>query len=82
MGPSILEQTPLNLEECYNESLCNNPLIFVLSPESDPLQILSQFSNKVMGKDKFETLSLGQGQGNKAKDLIKRFQKSGGWVCL
>jgi hypothetical protein len=41
MGSSILEQTPLNLEECYNESLSNNPLIFVLSPESDPLQILT-----------------------------------------
>jgi hypothetical protein len=37
MGASILEQTSPNLEELYNESLSNNPLIFMLSPESDLL---------------------------------------------
>jgi len=32
--------------------------------------------------DKFKYLSLGQGQGEKAKEAIKSGRRNGDWVCL
>ena len=35
-----------------------------------------------MGYQKFKVISLGQGQGEKAKETIKIAQLNGEWVCL
>ena len=32
--------------------------------------------------DKFSTLALGQGQGEKAQKLLDRAVREGNWVCL
>jgi dynein heavy chain len=43
---------------------------------------LSQFAAQTIGGSKFKNLSLGQGQGNKAKELILQGLKNGDWICL
>ena len=70
----------LDLEQCYNDSTCFTPLVFVLSPGSDPMDGLLKYSEAK--SIKLESLSLGQGQGVKAEKLIADATKSGSWVVL
>lgn len=56
------------------------PLLFVLSTGVDPTNnILNYCTAKGIS---LETISLGQGQGKKAEQLIERCQTDGSWVLL
>ncbi|XP_039753870.1 dynein heavy chain 3, axonemal [Pararge aegeria] len=81
MGETYIEPPPFDLEKSYNDSNCCSPLIFILSPGSDPMSGLVKFSmeRKVVS---FETISLGQGQGPIAANMIEQAIASGGWVVL
>ena len=48
---------------CFQDSTCLTPLIFVLSPGSDPMSGLLKYADSL--KVKVESISLGQGQGPK-----------------
>ena len=80
MGQRYIEPPPFDLEACYNDSSCISPLIFVLSPGSDPMAALMSFADK-KGVT-WNAISLGQGQGPKAEKLISEGQQSGNWVVL
>ncbi|XP_012147752.1 dynein heavy chain 3, axonemal isoform X3 [Megachile rotundata] len=83
MGRSFVEPPPFDLEACYNDSNNVTPLIFVLSPGSDPMAGLIRFSEDYgMSKRDLMTISLGQGQGPIAAGMIDRGIKSGEWVVL
>ena len=83
MGERFVESPPFNMGECYADSTCVAPLIFVLSPGSDPMSALLKFADeKKMGGDKFQTISLGQGQGPRAFQLLKQAREQGSWVIL
>ena len=47
----------------YQDSTCLTPLIFVLSPGSDPMSGLLKYADSM--KVKVDSISLGQGQGPK-----------------
>ncbi|CAH3998948.1 unnamed protein product [Pieris brassicae] len=81
MGRTYIEPPPFDLEKSYNDSNCCSPLIFILSPGSDPMSGLVKFSmeRKVVS---FETISLGQGQGPIAANMINTAIQTGGWVVL
>ncbi|KAH9628460.1 hypothetical protein HF086_005913 [Spodoptera exigua] len=81
MGQPYIEPPPFDLDKSYNDSNCCSPLIFILSPGSDPMSGLVKFSmeKKVIS---FETISLGQGQGPIASSMISKAIVSGGWVVL
>ena len=80
MGRRYIEPPPFDLEQCYNDSTCFTPLVFILSPGSDPMDSLLKFC---AAKDiSMETLSLGQGQGPKAEALIAQGVVDGSWVVL
>ena len=61
MGHTYIEPPPFDLDKSYNDSNCCSPLIFILSPGSDPMSGLVKYAmeKKVVS---FETISLGQGQ--------------------
>lgn len=66
MGQTYLEPPQFNIEESYNDSNCCSPLIFILSPGSDPMAGLVRFAaDKGISKTKLFTISLGQGQVRK-----------------
>lgn len=83
MGTEYLEPPQFNLEESYNDSDCCSPLIFVLSPGSDPMSGLIRFAaDKDIPKTSLMTISLGQGQGPIATQMINTALITGQWVVL
>ena len=83
LGEQYIKPPPFNLAACYGDSVCTAPLIFVLSPGSDPMQALITFSvEKKMAGEKLQTISLGQGQGPRTRMLIENARKNGTWVVL
>ncbi|CAK9833026.1 Dynein axonemal heavy chain 3 [Anthophora retusa] len=81
MGQSFVEPPPFDLQACYNDSNNVTPLIFILSPGSDPMAGLIRFSDDY-GVSNLMTISLGQGQGPIAANMIDTGIKSGEWVVL
>jgi len=80
MGSRFVEPLPFSIEPSFNDSSAISPLVFVLSPGSDPMTSLLKFAD-----DKgiqVESVSLGQGQGPVAQRCIDVGAKEGHWVVL
>lgn len=77
-----VEPPPFDLAACYADSTPITPLIFVLSPGSDPTAALLQFAAEKNMSSRLMAISLGQGQGPKAAALIAEAVGSGAWVVL
>ena len=80
MGESFVRPPPFDLQACYDESACTTPLVFVLSPGSDPMGAVLQAAAVL--KRRVLPMSLGQGQGPLADKLISNSTKDGSWVVL
>ena len=76
LGKHYSESPPSSMEGLYADSDKKTPVIFVLSQGADPTSQLIKFSE---AKD---YISLGQGQEQKASDLISAGKKKGFWVIL
>ncbi|GMH41668.1 hypothetical protein BSKO_09578 [Bryopsis sp. KO-2023] len=83
LGQKFVEPPTIDLGSCYKESSVTAPLLFVLSPGSDPTAALLRFADDMgYGGSKISVISMGQGQGPKAEVLIKTARKEGTWVVL
>ncbi|XP_058476444.1 dynein axonemal heavy chain 3-like [Solea solea] len=83
MGRAFIEPPSFDLAGSYKDSNCCSPLIFVLSAGSDPTAGLLRFADDLeMGGGKTQTISLGQGQGPIASEMIDQAIKEGTWVVL
>ncbi|KAI4500182.1 hypothetical protein M0802_004599 [Mischocyttarus mexicanus] len=83
MDQSYVEPPPFDLQGSYNDSSNITPLIFILSPGSDPMAGLIKFAeDNGLSKKDLMTISLGQGQGPIATNMIKQSILSGEWVIL
>lgn len=69
MGKEFITPPANDMEEIYADSCNKQPIIIVLSPGADPMTDIIKLST--LKKIKYESLSLGQGQGEKAKTAIK-----------
>ncbi|GLC60993.1 hypothetical protein PLESTB_001703700 [Pleodorina starrii] len=82
LGARFTEPPPFDLAGSYEESGPTVPLLFVLSPGSDPTAALLQFAEARGYGAKISVISMGQGQGPKAAALIEAARKAGTWVLL
>jgi dynein heavy chain len=71
-----------DLKAAFDDSYSTTPIIFILSPGADPMSYLFELAKNINMFDKLKILSLGQGQGEKAKENILSGRRNGEWICL
>ncbi|KAL8008233.1 putative dynein heavy chain region D6 P-loop domain, dynein heavy chain, domain-2 [Plasmopara halstedii] len=80
MGDKFVKPPPFDLARSFTDSSVSSPLVFILSPGSDPISSVLKFADSM--HQKIETISLGQGQGPIAERMIERAREAGSWVVL
>ncbi|CAF4763844.1 unnamed protein product [Pieris macdunnoughi] len=80
LGARFVEPQPADLAALYAESDPLAPIIFVLSTGTDPAADLLKFADKMKMGKRFESISLGQGQGPLAEAMMKIGCDFGNWV--
>ncbi|EDW73522.2 uncharacterized protein Dwil_GK16602 [Drosophila willistoni] len=82
LDKSFVEPPPFDLSASFADSSPKIPLVFLLSPGSDPMASLFMFAKQRNMYDKLKTISLGQGQGPRAEKMIVEAARHGQWVVL
>ncbi|KAJ3023365.1 Dynein heavy chain 6, axonemal [Thoreauomyces humboldtii] len=84
MGSEYIDIPPLDLAVAYKDIDNRTPFIFILSTGSDPVSALMKFaaSKEINMQERLHMISLGQGQGPIAEQLLRRAIVSGDWVFL
>jgi len=85
LGPRFIDPPPFDLGACFADSKCDVPLLFVLSPGTDPTSALLKFAEDQGQQNRstqLHVISMGQGQGPKAAALIEDARSLGSWILL
>lgn len=82
LGEQFVGNTSMAIEEIYKETDSTSPIIFILSQGADPMAMIQRLTTEMKFEDKIDIISLGKGQGEKAKRIIEKATKAGTWVLL
>lgn len=82
MGVFFTEGQAITMDTIYPDTDQLTPLIFILSTGADPTAQLLKFAEEKGFGDRLESISLGQGQTQKAMQLIDDSCANGNWVLL
>jgi dynein heavy chain len=80
LGQRFIEPQTTNLSMVYPDSSATTPLVFVLSPGTDPAADLYRFADEMKFSKKMASISLGQGQGPRAEAMFHAACERGTWV--
>uniref|UniRef100_A0A665VDW5 Dynein axonemal heavy chain 1 n=1 Tax=Echeneis naucrates TaxID=173247 RepID=A0A665VDW5_ECHNA len=80
LGQHFIEPQTSDLSVVFAESSPSTPLIFVLSPGTDPAADLYKFADIMHFSKKMNAISLGQGQGPLAETMMHSAMEKGHWV--
>uniref|UniRef100_A0A8C4TYN4 Dynein axonemal heavy chain 1 n=1 Tax=Falco tinnunculus TaxID=100819 RepID=A0A8C4TYN4_FALTI len=76
----FIEPQTTDLSVVFKESTATTPLVFVLSPGTDPAADLYKFAEEMKFSQKLSAISLGQGQGPRAEAMMHSAVEQGKWV--
>ncbi|XP_072203968.1 dynein axonemal heavy chain 1 [Excalfactoria chinensis] len=76
----FIEPQTADLSIVFRESSATTPLVFVLSPGTDPAADLYKFAAEMRFSEKLSAISLGQGQGPRAEAMMCSAMEKGNWV--
>jgi len=82
LGRSFVESPPVQLAEVMKDTREDVPLIFILSTGADPTNQLFAYAKTQNYMSRLKLISLGQGQGPRAQQLIETACSTGDWVLL
>nr|XP_015207526.1 PREDICTED: dynein heavy chain 3, axonemal-like [Lepisosteus oculatus] len=83
LGPAYVEPPTFDLQRSFADSSNCTPLVFLLSPGSDPMAVLHRFSQEHGPEGAVLcSVSLGQGQEHIARRLMEKAAEEGSWVVL
>ncbi|KAJ3025524.1 UNVERIFIED_CONTAM: Cytoplasmic dynein 2 heavy chain 1 [Siphonaria sp. JEL0065] len=83
LGISSLSPKALNFKHLFEqETVANEPILFITTPGADPSQELRDYAIQEIGADNYRQVSMGQGQGNVALNELREMASKGGWLCL
>ncbi|XP_053669700.1 dynein axonemal heavy chain 10 [Anopheles nili] len=83
MGEEYITPPILSFDSIYEQSTASTPVVFILSPGSDPTSDLMKLADRCgFGGSKFKHISLGQGQETAALKLLYSALEQGQWLML
>ncbi|KAA6392755.1 MAG: putative dynein heavy chain [Streblomastix strix] len=82
LGSFYSDPPPFNMNETFASSDYATPIVFILSPGTDPAQMMRQFAQEKGVSERLVLKSLGQGQGPITEKLIEKGKEQGLWVLL
>eukprot|EP00929_Paragymnodinium_shiwhaense_P077086 TRINITY_DN3967_c0_g4_i1.p1 TRINITY_DN3967_c0_g4~~TRINITY_DN3967_c0_g4_i1.p1 ORF type:complete len:2593 (+),score=910.05 TRINITY_DN3967_c0_g4_i1:931-7779(+) len=80
MDVKFVEPPPLDLDSVYEESRCDQPMLFVLTPGMDPTGQIRALA--IVKQMNWQAVSLGQGQEPKATKMLEEGAVQGFWSLL
>uniref|UniRef100_A0A4W5NCU9 Dynein axonemal heavy chain 10 n=1 Tax=Hucho hucho TaxID=62062 RepID=A0A4W5NCU9_9TELE len=83
MGEKYVQPPVISFEAIYEQSTPNSPIVFILSPGSDPASDLMKLAERSgFGGSRLKFLAMGQGQEKVALQLLEMAVSRGQWLML
>jgi len=73
---------PLSFVKLLKDTTSSEPVLFLVSPGSDPSKELEEFAEQTVGRDRFHDMAMGGGQNDAAIQLLRDAAHKGDWVYL
>ncbi|KAM6964967.1 dynein axonemal heavy chain 10 [Aplochiton taeniatus] len=83
MGEKYVQPPVISFEAIFEQSTPNSPIVFILSPGSDPASDLMKLAERSgFGGNRLKFLAMGQGQEKVALQLLDTAVTRGQWLML
>ncbi|XP_054568736.1 dynein axonemal heavy chain 10 [Eptesicus fuscus] len=83
MGEKYVQPPMISFEAIFEQSTPNSPIVFILSPGSDPASDLMKLAEHTgFGGNRLKFLAMGQGQEKVALQLLETAVARGQWLML
>ncbi|KAM4616801.1 dynein axonemal heavy chain 10 [Polymixia lowei] len=83
MGEKYVQPPVISFDAIYEQSIPNSPIVFILSPGSDPATDLTKLAERSdFGGSRLKFLAMGQGQEKVALQLLETAVSRGQWLML
>ncbi|XP_004690685.2 PREDICTED: dynein heavy chain 10, axonemal [Condylura cristata] len=83
MGEKYVQPPVISFEAIFEQSTPNSPIVFILSPGSDPASDLMKLAERSgFGGNRLKFLAMGQGQDKLALQLLETAVARGQWLML
>jgi len=71
LGTLFIKPPPSTMDDVFPDTDVTTPFIYILQQGADPTSLLYKFATKMNYMEKLNVISLGQGQGPKAEELVE-----------